>query len=250
MLLVDERIGSKDLLAPLQKAGIPCELQHLEYGDVAFVGRGIRDADVCIGVELKETRDLIACMRGARFAGHQLPGLIHTYDRAWLVTEGIWRASAEGVLEIMAGGWKTVSLGKQPIMAADLEAWLLTQIVRGGINYWHCPTRRDTIRFLSSLYHWWTHKSLEEHRSHQAIYLPPPDRASLIEPSPFVKAIVALVDGVGWDRATALEDICTDSSGKGSLRKLGRQTVKDLQTVEGIGKKTAEKILAALGQTE
>lgn len=242
MLLVDDRIGSKDLLTPLQRLGVPCELQHLDFADFAFIGRGIQGADVFIGVELKETRDLISSMRSSRFAGHQLPGLITNYDRAWLLTEGIWRTGDEGVLEIMQGGWKTVSLGRQPIMTADLDSWILTQVIRGGIAHHHAATRRDTLRFLSTLYHWWTDKTLEEHRSHQAIYLPPPDRASLVEPSAFVKGIIGLVQDVGWTRAQAIETACG-----GSVRKLSTMSAKELQGIPGVGKTIAQKIVAALG---
>lgn len=242
MLLVDERIGSRDLLEPLRRLGVECDLQHLDFADFAFLGRGINGADVTIGVELKETRDLISSMRSSRFAGHQLPGLITTYDRAWLLTEGIWRTGDEGVLEIMQGGWRTVSLGRQPVMASDLDSWILTQVIRGGIAHHHAATRKDTLRFLSTLFSWWTRKDLEEHRSHQAIYLPPPDRASLIEPSNFVKGMVGLVGDVGWTRATAIETACN-----GSIRKLSAMSATELRQIPGVGKTIAQKIVAALG---
>src|SRR5574337_1311397 len=167
-------------------------------------------SDVFIGVELKETRDLIASLRSARFPGHQLPGLQTTYDRAWLLTEGIWRAGEGGVLEIMAGGWRTITLGAHQVMLSDVESWLLSQIIRGGISHWHCATRKDTVRFLTVLYKWWTAKDLDEHRSHQAIYLPPPDRAMLAEPSTFLR-IASCLPGVGWDKAAALETACQGS---------------------------------------
>ncbi len=241
MLLVDDRIGSKDLLSPLQKYGVPCDLARLEFADFAFIGRGIAGADVYVGIELKETRDLVSCMFSSRFAGHQLPGLLQQYDQPWLLTEGIWRAGDEGVLETMAGGWKPVSIGTRRIIASDVDSWILTQIIRGGVKHWHCSVRRDTIRFLSALYHWWTDKALDEHRSHQAIYIPAPERASLVEPSNFVKGVVGLVHDVGWTRASALEEACG-----GSMRRLAELTAKDLQQVPGIGKTIAQKILSAL----
>jgi ERCC4-type nuclease len=238
MLLVDERIGSKDLLKPLQMAGVAADLAHLEYGDFAFVGRGLNDQDIFIGIELKETKDLIASLRSGRFAGHQLPGLVQTYDRAWLLTEGIWRATPDGVLELMQGGWRTVSVGRHPIMASDLESWLLTQIVRGGVNYWHSPTRRDTIRFIATLYRWWTAKELSEHRGHEAIYLPSPDRATFIEPSTERK-MLACIPKVGWDKSGALEQHFG-----GSVRRVLAATSDELTQVPGIGKTIANTIAA------
>lgn len=250
LLLIDERIGSKDLIQPLRDYGVQCELQHLEFADAAFIGRGIAGKDIFIGVELKETRDLISSLHSARFTGHQLPGLLSTYDRVWLLTEGIWRTGSEGILEVMAGGWRAVSNGKRPILSADLESWLLSQIIRGGIQHWHCSTRKDTIRFLSTLYNWWNNKDLDAHRSHKAIYQAPPDRASVIPPSDFIKGLVALVPKLGWDKAIQVEAACMDAHGKGSLRKLGNLSVQDLLQVDGIGKTLANRIHQSLGAIE
>lgn len=246
MLIVDERIGSRDLLAPLQRYGVPAELGHLDYGDFGFIGKGIDGADVFIGVELKESRDIVKSMQSGRFAGHQLLGLAcgehKMYDRAWLVTEGIWRAGAGGVLEHFAKGWRTVNAGTRSLMLNDLESWILTQMIRGGLSYWHCSTRADTIRFLSVLYHWWTDKELQEHRSHQQIYLPPPDRVMMSPPSTFLK-MVSCIDGVGWEKGRALEQHCN-----GDWDTLRSQAIQGaLLGVPGIGKVLSLNIRKALG---
>lgn len=240
MILIDDRVGSNDLLDPLRREGLSCDLAHLDFGDVSFIGRGLNGADVYIGIELKETRDLVSCVRSSRFSGHQLAGL-QQYDRAWLLTEGIWRAGEEGVLEEMRGGWRPT---KPRIMAADLESWLLSQTIRGGISYRHCNTRRDTIRFLSVMYRWWTSKDLDEHRSHQAIYLPPPDRAMLVEPSAFLK-MASCLPGVGWDKAMKLEEACG-----GSMRALVSMSASELREIPSIGPKIAQRILDALGSPQ
>lgn len=248
MMFVDPRIGSRDLLDPLQRFGVPAEIAPTEmpYGDFAFIGRGRADADVYIGVELKRMQqDLISSIRSKRFVGHQLGGLVGTdvraaaYDRVWLVTEGIWRSGDDGTLEVMSGGNWTKTTPR--IMTAEVEAWLLTITIRSGIFHWHAPTRRDTVRFLSSLYHWWTSKDLDAHRSHTAIYVPPPDRASLVEPSAFVKGLTGLVVGIGWQKAAAVERACD-----GSFIRLCSMTIPDLQLIPGIGKATASAIVTAL----
>jgi ERCC4-type nuclease len=229
LLLVDNRIGSKDLLRPLQLAGVPAELAHLEFADFAFIGRGHNDEDVYIGVELKETADLIGSLRSARFVGHQLPGLVNTYNHVWLVTEGIWRAGAGGVLEtIRHGGWEPVSVGRNRTMLNDLESWILTQVIRGGLHHHHCPTRVDTIRFLSVLYHWWTQKSLDDHKSHQQIYIPGPDRAVFVEPSTERK-MLSCIPKIGWDKSGLLEEHF------GGLRNVLAATPDELRAVKGIG---------------
>lgn len=240
MMWVDERIGSKDLLGPLIRAGVPAELTRLEYGDFAFVGRGAQEAPITVGIELKETRDLLSSLGSGRFQGHQLPGLISTYDRVWLLTEGIWRAGDGGVLETLQGGWRGQKQDRRAVLVNDVESWVLSQIIRGGIHHWHAPTRADTIRFLSVLYRWWTQKSLDQHRGHQEMYYAPPDRATFIEPS-LCQRIAACLPGVGWDRSLAL-----DTHFHGSIRGLLTATAEDLLSVDGIGTKTAQAIFQSL----
>ncbi len=250
MLLLDERIGSKDLIRPLLLAGVPAELAHLDFADLAFVGRGLNDEPLTIGIELKRIRrgehghtDLIQSLQSDRFAGHQLVGM-QAYDRAWLVTEGIWRASEAGTIELYEyGKWEPLMNGRHYIMMRDVESRLMTLLVRGGFHYQHCPRREDFVRFISVLYHWWTNKALDEHRSHQAIYIAPPDRAMMVEPSETLK-MMSCLPAVGWDRAQKLE-------GKfGSIAKLVHASPKSIQTVEGIGKVIAEKITKSLWNDE
>lgn len=237
VFLVDDRIGSKDLLAPLQRMGVPAELARLEFGDFSFIGRGPEESQILIGIELKETNDLISSLRSDRFAGHQLPGLLRTYDRVWLLTEGIWRADPSGTLETFSGGWRAPTAGRRPMLLADLEAWLLTQIIRGGLQNWHTATRFDTLRFLSVLYHWWTSKALTDHKSHAVIYHAPLDRASFAEPSTFLKLATCL-PGVGYDKAVSLE-----THFAGSFGALMAASLKELEQVEGIGKVLARRIV-------
>ena len=240
MLFVDDRVGSKDLLGPLNKFGVQAELMRLEFGDFAFIGRGLAGKPVHIGIELKETRDLISSLQSGRFAGHQLQGLLSTYDHSWLVTEGIWRAADSGILEVMAGGWKTVKLGSRPMMARDLEKWLLTIHLRGGVSVQHCPTRRDTIRWISVLYKWWVDKNLEDHKSHQMFHQPYLDRNLLLNPST-CQRVSAQLPGIGYQKSLAV-----DAHFKGSVRRMVLSSQKEWERIEGIGPTIAAKVVEAL----
>lgn len=230
----------------LERVGVPVDLTRLDSCDVAFVGRGIEDEPITIGIELKRLKttdgtraDLLSSLRTGRLAGHQLGGM-QAYDRAWLVTEGLWRGNDSGELEIFTHGqWAPVRSGKSHVMVSDVEQQLLSIIIRGGLWYWHCPTQRDTVRFIASLYKWWTAKSLDEHRSHQAIYLPPPDRAVFIEPSTFLK-MASCLPGIGYDKALAIE------AQFGCFERLFTASIKELKQVDGIGTLLATRIYNTL----
>jgi ERCC4-type nuclease len=77
MLLVDSRAGSRDLVKPLAKVLGTDNVEEttLDFGDVAFTGRGPNNTPLDIGIEHKQVADIVACCRDGRFAGHQLPGM-------------------------------------------------------------------------------------------------------------------------------------------------------------------------------
>lgn len=218
--------------------GVPAYAGTMQFGDFAFIGRGIDGADIHIGIELKRSKDLVSSVQSKRFSGHQLLGLIPTYDHVWLLTEGIWRAGSDGIFEHFVGGWKPVRATSR-VMMNDIEAWILSQVICGGVNYWHCSTQHDTVRFLSVLYRWWTDKDLDQHRSHQVIYLPPPGRAAMVEPSDTQK-MISCIPGVGWEKSAVLEQMY------GSMNALCLATPKDLQAIDGVGPKIAKKIVDTL----
>ena len=123
---------------------------------------------------------------------------------------------------------------------ADIETWILSTITFGGMAYWHGALQTDTARFVSVLHHWWTAKIFEEHRSHQVIYRPPPDRALFTAPSDFV-VMVSAIPKVGWTRALAIEKFVN-----GSFERLMAMSPKDLQEIEGIGKGIEDLITVTL----
>lgn len=172
MMLVDRRAGSKELLAPLVQAGLDAQLTELPFADVAFVGRGPAEAQFDIGVEFKQVGELVTSLRTGRLAGYQLPGMRQAYDYSWLLVEGDWRPDPSGYVSMKGRGgtWKPLH-GR--MMAAEYEKHLLTLEVCGGIRIRHSRTRADSVRFLSTLYRWFTDKRLDQHTSHLAAYEPP-----------------------------------------------------------------------------
>jgi ERCC4-type nuclease len=245
VLLVDDRIGSKDLRGAFERQGLSVDLQRLDACDFAFVGRGIDNEPITIGIELKRLRadddgrtDLLQSLRSGRLAGHQLGGM-QEYDRAWLVTEGIWRANDQGVAEIWnRGGWTALAPG---LLMGDIEAEILSVVTCGGLSYWHCPRSADTVRFVTRLYRWWTDKALNEHRSHQKIYIPPPDRALFVEPSPVTVMLFAGVKGLGYGKAAAV-----DEHFGGSFKRIVDASLPELRQVPGIGATLASRIHTVL----
>ena len=89
MILIDSRVGSKELYPLIKQIGAPCELCQLEYGDVAFDGNGPHGS-IAIGIERKTLHDMLQCIDDSRYAAHQRPGMLMLYSKSFLCLEGLW----------------------------------------------------------------------------------------------------------------------------------------------------------------
>jgi ERCC4-type nuclease len=189
VLLVDYRAGSKELVKPLVKAlgSDKVEVTSLDFGDVAFAGRGTNDIPIDIGIEFKTLGDITQCCRDGRFAGHQLPGIRKTYDHSWLMIEGTWRHDTTGFITTYQGpqrGWSPLP-GK--MRASEFEKHVLTFELCGGVHVRYTNSRADSVRAIVDLYRWWTDRAFDSHTSHLAIHTP----ATFGPVSDFRKAVMA-----------------------------------------------------------
>jgi hypothetical protein len=84
--------------------------------------------------------------------------------------------------------------------AGELEKQLLTLEMCGGVHVRHTNSQRDTVRFLGSLYRWFTDKAMDAHTSHLAVHNPP----MLFAVSKFRQAVMRW-PGIGMKASAAVE---------------------------------------------
>lgn len=176
-LLIDAAVGSKDLVAPLKKLGLPARSTHLDSADVAFEGRGPGGLPTLVGIELKSIADLVASIETGRLPLEQMPKMLRTYAHSWVLVEGLWRRDEQGYVAAYRGRnqWRQLS---RRLSAEELEKRMLTMELSGNeptrkphVRY--VDARRDTLRVISALYHWWTDVNQDEHKSNVGVYQPP-----------------------------------------------------------------------------
>lgn len=236
-LLLDDRIGSKELFVPLQQKGVPLELTRLRFGDAAVVGNG-PDGVTMVGVERKRIRDLLASLMTGRLAGHQLPGLVEEYAYRWIVVEGVYRTNTLGYVEIPKGQGRWESLRFDGLA---LDKYLLTLELRGGCGVKRTYNIDETAQFLAALHSWWGEK-WESHRGHLALHTPP-DAMILVKPS-LSREWAAKLPGIGFERAGAVAE-----KFKSGLA-LALATEEELRRIDGIGRKIAANAIAAIQREE
>jgi len=122
-------------------------------------------------------------------------------------------------------------------------AWL-HRLAEAGIPTYFTTHWGATARLLVAIYKN-EQKEEEDHSTLSRVIIP---KINLREATPFVKSLVflsnALKIGVGEDRATRIAD-----AGFNSFKDILDSSVRELIAVDGIGKKTAERLIIALGGT-
>lgn len=127
--------------------------------------------------------------------------------------------------------------------SAMLYAWLF-QLDQAGVRTYYTENYVGTARLLIAIYNS-CQKPPEEHTTLQRYFRP---RIVIEEQNPFVKALMFLSSayqlGIGEDKATKM------ATKYNSIFDIVMAEVDELCEVEGIGKKTAEKLLKSLGREE
>lgn len=232
VLLVDSRAGSRDLTKSLKKllGADRVEETTLDFGDLAFTGRGAGDKPLDVGIEFKKLADIAQCCRDGRFAGHQLPGMVKTYDYSWLLIEGNWRSDGSGLVATYQGprrGWHPIP-GR--MRASELEKHILTFELCGGIHTRYVNERADTLRFVVNLFRWWSDRAFDAHTSHLAVHEP----AMLGEVSDFRRAVMQW-PSIGLKTSKSVEE-----EFNGSVTKAATASMFQWSQIQTNGKRFGE----------
>lgn len=244
MILVDFREDSKNkaehkngLWDDLKKTNLPIQQDKLDGGDFMFLGQGPEGKEVTVGVEFKKIRDLLSSLRSNRLQGHQIHEL-QVYDFRFLLVEGQWHHDDEGFVTLRSG-FKDWSRAAGSFRAAELDKTLLGLVLRAGVVVKETHTRRETVRWIESLYRNFTDVEWEDHTSHTGIYRP---TAALYKPSGFCN-FMAGIPSLGLKRGKAVEAFFRNpTTGKASPRRAVAARADTWREIDGIGSKVAEQI--------
>ena len=229
MLLIDRREGSHDLVKPLLAMGLPIEEVTLDFGDIAFTGRGNGGKPVEIGVEFKTLSELCSALRTERLTGHQLPGMRKTFDYSWLLIEGELMFNPKGqLLRPSKFRSRKPKLMEGSIGISEFNKRLLGLHISGGLTPWMTRNRAETLQWIAALYRTWTDKDLNQHDSHIGMYVAP-----TLVPISDERQALCRYPGVGMAVSKAAIDKFK------TVRRASNATVHEwagLQTIDRAGK--------------
>lgn len=207
MLLLDERIGSRELLPYIKRiTKVPVELTHLSYGDACWEGN-LDKGRALIGVERKTLHDMLNCIDDSRYAAHQLPGMRKMYAKSILILEGCWKPhDPDGYLmESFNGGgnWGYCKYRSRPVLYSKLHNYLLSASL-SGVTVTYSRDMFQTAYNICEMYQyfdkkWSDHKSMLET---QKLNIP----QAIGKPS-LVRKWAAEIDGVGVEYSQQAEQL-------------------------------------------
>lgn len=229
-LTVDTQTGSRDLIAPLRRAGAKVTETILPFGDVAIAGRGPDGRPVSVGVEFKTLADAAQCMHTGRLVGHQLPGMFDMYEMRWLLIEGASPLRTDAILFA-----HVVAQRRIVVTYSQFNRWLLSLQTLTNLKIARTSSRNESIAWLMDLAAWWEkpwseHDALEQFKGKQSPIIEAGNAITLTKPG-LLRRVAAEIGGIGWKKAVAVE------SAFASVRDMADADVEEWRAALGLGPK-------------
>lgn len=257
MLIID----SREDLSPFdfRPFDIDITVAELSSADYSFLGYGPPDdQSILIGVERKKIRDLVNSMRDRRLSGFQAPNMAETYDRCYLIVEGIWGVDRTGALEELSGReWRPVAGSKrQPVLWREVDSFLSSLEEFFGLRVFYSRNKFQTVAWLVSRYKYWQ-KPYSKHRTHKQVYAPAPSGSSSGKKLRFVSLEKQIRGELGeagvlaWKWAAQIDGIDSKAEAVAREFKNGHNmavaTESDWRKIKGIGKEISREAVRVIG---
>ncbi len=248
MILIDTRDGPdkthrirNEMLSNIRGLGVLANLQTIPSGDFCFDGYGENGA-MTIGIERKSLHDMLNCIDDGRY-NMQRAKMGQMFGATLLIVEGVWSVNKAGFMMEQAindrgvAYWKFCNQRSKPILYSKLHNYLIGVGLSGVVTtltrdlYHTCVSVVNTFHYFQK--RWQDHTSLLQK---QTLNLP-----SLSGRPSLVRRWAAEIEGVGVKYSEEAERLF-----KTPIRLATSDELAWLK-IEGIGVKTAQKIIKEIG---
>jgi ERCC4-type nuclease len=235
------------MIKALGSIAIPCSL----FTDCVFWGDGLDGEVLTIGVERKKIGDLAQCINTGRLLNQMQIAKENNADVYCLIVEtGEIRPDPDdGVLETRVWRVDPVTHKKRqywdpvlPIITySRLDQYLTELDYLAGVIVKRSFDVRETAAIILALYTWFQ-RPLDRHQSLKMIYKQPRPSVSLVRPG-LLRRLASELPDIGWEKSGAAEQHF------GSVIGMMLADEKDWQRIPGIGKTTAQRVVASIWNT-
>lgn len=169
MISVSRDKGYQEFRDIIRRIGVPCDdypLSVMPFGDACFSGNG-PDGPISVGIERKKLADLLQCIDDSRLSAHQMVGMRDTFQKCYLMIEGVFKPHENGTL--MAGyengklSWAPFSYRSQRVMYSKLRRYLFS-VSHAGFDVIFTRDIFQSCYDVVEAYHYWQ-KDYKKHTS-------------------------------------------------------------------------------------
>lgn len=201
VIIVDDRIGSKEFLRPLRRAGARAKVKRLKFADFKIVGNG--PLGRCrVGIERKTITEIVSAIGDSRFIGHQLPGLLgnradgaRRYDFVFIIVEG------DRYIDRRTGLLNPASMRRLPQRAhvfRTVQKFELTLMLKGGVRVIYTKNKGHTVEVVAAI-HEWFQEPWAKHKSVYKVEESKPDVA-ILDQRTMKRKVANQLLGLAWKR--------------------------------------------------
>ena len=239
-IVLDSRVGSSELL-PLFPPNL-ARTGKLQFGDASFMGQGPGGIPAMVGVERKTIQDFVHSIETGRLQGHQLPGLMASYNYIYIILEGIWR-SKEGLIKTWSrGGWQDIRCGREKgLTSSALDGLMNTISILSGVTIRQSSDSLHTVDIIVNLWRWWQ-KEWDKHTGNKGFQHGPRSVEILTKPS-LIRRMAKELPGIGWERSRLV------SNHFQTVLNMVLADEWEWEEIEGIGSITANNVVEAMRKT-
>jgi ERCC4-type nuclease len=232
--------NDQDMIKALGSLACPLPLS---IGDCCFSGYDSK----LIAVERKKIGDLCSCILDGRYLAQAQTSVELGADYLCLIVEGECRSNSEdGLLEVPVWGINPRTMKRcemwvpvKPVMMYSRFDQFLTEVARDlGVIVKRSRDVQETACIIKALYINFQDPP-DGHNSLHTIYKTPLRDVLLVRPG-LVRRVASELPGIGWQRSKVVAERFAH------IKEMCEAGVKDWSKLDGIGKKTAEKVVKAL----
>lgn len=202
MIIVDDRVGSKEFKRLLTRAGAVCKIKRLQFGDFKIVGNGPHGR--CrVGIERKTISEIVSAVGDSRFVGHQLPGLLgdrkdgtRRYDFVFVIVEG------DRYIDPRTGLLNPQQLRFLPRRAhlfRTVQKFELTLMLKAGIRVIYTKNKTHTTEVIAAMNEWFD-ASWSSHKSVYKVEETTID-AAILNQRTLKRKVANQLTGLSWKRS-------------------------------------------------
>lgn len=236
MMRVDYRIGSRQLLPLLRRAGVRAVTSHqMRFGDFMFEGYGPM-GETTIGIERKTIHEVIGGLTSPEFK-RQIRGMLTTYKIAWLIIEGYYKQDPTSGALVLSGG-REGGFTRQRWLWDTIEKFVTGMTAQTPLRIKTTMGMAGTVAQLKVLYDYYR-VPWEKHSSMLSV-----DesviREAILSEQTVKRSVFAQLPGVYFVRSQAAAEHF------GSIWDGMTAGASEWSKVKGIGPKTAVGVVKAI----